>query len=326
MQKPILTVGMPTFDDYDGVFFSLQSLRMHHPEVQDRIEFLVVDNKPDSNHGRTVEKLLRSVPNGRYIAESDWQGPWVKDLVIRRANTPYALCMDGHVLLTTGSLAKLVAVYDKFEAGEPVLSDDGQELGHSDLFHGPLVYDNLHTVSTHFDLVWRGQMWGIWATDPRGRNPESPPFEIPAQGMGLFSCRTDAWTSVGGFNRRMRGFGGEEGYIHTKFRQAGRKAWCLPFLRWLHRFDRPAGVHYPLTWEAKVRNYFIGFMETGLDVTPIIDHFEKACPYASRPAILALLESVKRELQHPAPPHPVASEDVASMTRPFIPRPKHADG
>jgi Uncharacterised nucleotidyltransferase len=30
---PLLTIGMATFDDYDGVFFSIQAIRMFHPEV-----------------------------------------------------------------------------------------------------------------------------------------------------------------------------------------------------------------------------------------------------------------------------------------------------
>jgi hypothetical protein len=93
-------------------------------------------------------------------------------------------------------------------------------------------------------------MWGIWATDPRGKDPEGDPFEIPMQGLGVFSCRKGAWP---GFNPMFRGFGGEEGYIHEKFRQAGGRCLCLPWLRWTHRFGRPAGIGYSLTVEEKLR-------------------------------------------------------------------------
>lgn len=41
------------------------------------------------------------------------------------------------------------------------------------------------------------------------------------QGLGIFACRRDVWP---GFNPRLRGFGGEEGYIHEKFRRAGGPA------------------------------------------------------------------------------------------------------
>jgi hypothetical protein len=118
-------------------------------------------------------------------------------------------------------------------------------------------------------------MWGIWATDPRGTDPNGEPFEIPMQGMGVFSCRRTAWP---GFNPLFRGFGGEEGYIHEKFRQAGARCLCLPWLRWTHRFGRPAGVPYPLTVEEKLRNYVIGFAELGLDLTPVLAHFAEHLP------------------------------------------------
>jgi len=307
MSKPLLTIGMPTFDDWDGVFFSLQSLRMHHKEVADRVAFTIVDNNPGSAHGQTCKKLMRNVPNGKYIPETDWKGPWVKDLLIRTAETPYALCMDGHVLLDAGALARLVEFYEALDAGRLAPVEGDRQPNKMDLFHGPLIYDDLTAVSTHFELHWRGQMWGIWATDDRGKNPANPPFEIPAQGMGLFSCRKDAWESVGGFNRMMRGFGGEEGYIHTKFKRQGRTSWCLPFLRWLHRFDRPSGVNYTLTWENKVRNYFIGFLENGLDVEPIIQHFVR---WQSREALEQLFEATKQE---------VNMATVKQTGRPYIP-------
>ncbi|HJT33857.1 MAG TPA: DUF6171 family protein, partial [Pirellulales bacterium] len=95
-------------------------------------------------------------------------------------------------------------------------------------------------------------------------------FEIPGQGLGLFTCRKDAWL---GFNEHMRGFGGEEMYIHAKYRQAGRKNLCLPFLRWNHRFGRPRGVPFPLTRWNKARNYVLGHQEMGWPLDPVRNHF-----------------------------------------------------
>jgi hypothetical protein len=77
------------------------------------------------------------------------------------------------------------------------------------------------------------------------------PFEIPGQGLGLFTCLKDAWL---GFNEHFTGFGGEEMYIHEKYRQAGHKAICLPWLKWGHRFGRPNGMPYNPTTYHKVRN------------------------------------------------------------------------
>jgi hypothetical protein len=86
----------------------------------------------------------------------------------------------------------------------------------------------------------------------------------------MFCCRKDAWL---GFNPAFRGFGGEEGYIHEKFRQAGRRAVCAPWLRWVHRFGRPFGVSYPLQVEDRIKNYLVGHDELHLDLRPIFDHF-----------------------------------------------------
>src|SRR5262249_33041738 len=80
----------------------------------------------------------------------------------------------------------------------------------------------------------------------------------------------EAWL---GFNPRFRGFGGEEFYIHEKFRQAGRQCWCLPWLRWLHRFGRPGGVPYPNTLEDRLWDYLVGWDELGLPLAGIYEHF-----------------------------------------------------
>src|SRR6202035_215150 len=100
----------------------------------------------------------------------------------------------------------------------------------------------------------------VWGCDPRGESVDGPPFEVPMHGCGLMSCRKEAWL---GFHPRFRGFGCEEGYIHEKFRQAGGRVLCLPFLRWLHRFGRPQGVTYPLMRANRVHNYLLGRVELG---------------------------------------------------------------
>ena len=258
--QPFLTIGMPHYDDYDGAFFTLQSIRLYHPEILSDVELMVVDNNPTSKHGVELKKLMGNIPGGVYHSFEEWKGPWVKDVVFRQAKGQFVLCLDSHVLIPPGALRRLVDFYK-------------QNPSTNDFYQGPLLYDSMRAVASHFEPIWRGDMWGIWASDNRADDPDHAPFEIPMQGMGLFSCRRDAWIAVGGFNRMFSGFGGEEGYIHTKFRNAGHKTWCLPFLRWLHRFGRPGGVPYVLTWENKVRNYLIGFTELGLDTAPIIEHF-----------------------------------------------------
>ena len=36
--NPILTIGMATYDDYDGVYFTTQAIRLYHPEVTEETQ------------------------------------------------------------------------------------------------------------------------------------------------------------------------------------------------------------------------------------------------------------------------------------------------
>lgn len=253
---PELTIGMATFDDYQGVYFTIQALRLN--QDLENVELLVVDNFGDESTRSLVEGWTRG--QGRYILAKGTTGTSApRDLVWREAKGDAVLCMDCHVLLFPGAIARLKQWYRDHPTSK-------------DLYSGPLVYDDLTTFATHFEPVWREQMWGIWQGDPRGQNPESEPFTIPMQGLGLFTARRETWP---GFNPKFSGFGGEEGYIHEKYRQRGGQCWCLPWLRWVHRFNRPKGVPYRLTVDDKYRNYLIGHDELGLPLDPIFEHFSQ---------------------------------------------------
>jgi hypothetical protein len=282
-----LTIGIPTYDDYDGLYFSIQAIRMFHKEVLNDIEFVVVDNNPSGTHSKCVRELVDWVKEPiQYLPFTKYNSTIVKNKVFDLAETPYVMCMDSHVFVEPGSIKKLIDFYD-----------DGKDNGN--LLQGPLIYDDLENLSTHFDLKWSGHMWGTWATDRRGMNINGPPFEIPAQGMGLFSCRKDSWL---GFNRDFRGFGGEEGYIHEKYRKHGKKTLCVPFLRWLHRFGRPSGVPYANDLKDRFRNYMIGFSELGLDLTELKLHFKNEI---SNDYILSLEEEIKK-LNHFKTPNSIS--------------------
>lgn len=235
----------------------VDALRLYQ-DLEDT-ELLVVDNYGCEDTRQFVENWSHA----RYILATDIGGTAApRDLVFREAQAEAVLCCDSHVLFVPGVITRLKAYY----RAHPDCRD---------LIQGPLLYDDLHNISTHLEPVWRDEFWGTWATDPRGEDPEGEAFEIPMQGLGVFSCRKDAWLD---FNPRFRGFGGEEGYIHEKFRQAGQRCLCLPSLRWLHRFGRPNGVPYPLTVDDKLRNYLIGHAELGMDPVPVLRHFSGALP------------------------------------------------
>jgi hypothetical protein len=275
----LLTIGMATYDDYDGVYFSVQAIRMYHPEAAEA-EILVLDNHPEGPCAGPLKQLEKFVAGYRYVPVIRPRGTAVRDLLFREAAGEWVLSMDSHVMFAPGALGQLVEYLEANPATR-------------DLLQGPLLSDNLSTGATHFDPVWSAGMWGVWGRDARGADPSSPAFEIPMQGLGVFACRRDAWP---GLNPRLSGFGGEEGYLHEKIRRAGGRTLCLPFLRWTHRFQRPFGVRYHLSWEDRVRNYLIGFTELGLDVSPVVEHFETQL--GKEPA-RAIAERVRREMANP---------------------------
>lgn len=262
IKKPFLTIGMATFDDYDGVYFSIQAIRLNNPEILDRVEFVVIDNNPDGPCGHPLKELTSSIPNYRYIPLRSVKGTAVRERIFIEAQSDFVLCMDCHVLFVPGSLQSLISYFEKHSES-------------IDLIQGPLIHDDLKTLRSHWEPVWNKGMWGNWTHNSLADDIDADAFDIPMQGLGAFACRKAVWP---GFNTDFRGFGGEEGYIHEKFRQRGGRTLCLPAFRWLHRFARPMGVPYPIDWPNRIRNYIIGFHELSLPTAEIYDHFNDYLP------------------------------------------------
>lgn len=308
-----LTIGAATFDDFEGVFFTFQALRLANLERLDELDLVVVDNNPDSTEGEATAQFCKKA-GIRYFPERVWRSTAVRNRVFEEAAAPWALCVDPHVLLEPQTIARLLEFID----GRPVHS-----LG--DLYHGPMLYDYLgdECPATHMAPEWRAEMFGTWGHDDRGKDPDGKPFEIPMHGLGLFLSRVASWP---GFNPLFQGFGGEEGYIHEKVKQAGGRTWCLPFLRWVHRFQRPRGINYPLNVRERVRNYCIGWIETGKDPQEVLDHFREAQPQIDGEEILAdarrllAIEDPDEALAavHMPAPEPVAKKEAIPFeTRPM---------
>jgi hypothetical protein len=65
---PALTIGMATYDDFDGVYFTVQALRLYH-DLRDT-ELVVVDNF-GCPHTRD---LIRDWAGGTYVLATDVVG------------------------------------------------------------------------------------------------------------------------------------------------------------------------------------------------------------------------------------------------------------
>ncbi len=67
--EPLLTIGMATFDDFEGVFYTVQALRTYHSEFMHLTELVVVDNNPDSKDGRATKRFMEGACRtiGKYV-------------------------------------------------------------------------------------------------------------------------------------------------------------------------------------------------------------------------------------------------------------------
>lgn len=272
-----LTIGMATYDDFHGVYFSLQSLRLQHPNLD--VQYVIIDNNPNSTHGNMVEKLAQQIGGITYVKFTTKQGTSARNEIFKHAKGKYTLCMDSHVLFPPGSIESLLSHYER----------DSESM---DIISGPMLYDNLRNYTTQFEPIWGELMYGRWHSNKEACE-KGEPFEIPMMGLGAFSCRTAIWP---GFNENFRGFGGEEGYIHELFRQRGGKCLCVPGFKWLHRFGRPDGVPYSNIIADRVWNYYIGWFQLlKTDDHPFIDKItEVFSKVLSQPVVLDIKEKAKR--------------------------------
>ena len=255
--KKKLTIGSADYDDFDGIYFSMNNLRLQNQDILNDLDLLIVDNNPGSAHGKETKHFAR-VSGIRYIEETNQISTGVRNKIFELSEANFALCMDCHVIFEPQTIKKLIAFYES-------------NPNTNDLYHGPMLHDDLKSWTYYMRPEWWDHNFGAWGGHTKNVGVDEDPFEIPMHGLGMFTCRTGAWL---GFNKHFVGFGGEEGYIHQKFKKAGHKVYNLPFLRWLHRFARPNGVKYPLTLQNKIRNYLITQAELGLPLQPIVDHFK----------------------------------------------------
>jgi glycosyltransferase involved in cell wall biosynthesis len=242
------SICLPAYNNFTEVYFTVQSLRMHH-DMRDK-EIIVVDNYGKDNR---LFDFCKAKGRGvvRYEKATEKTGvSYAKNRAIEIASGEFVLCMDSHILLKQGC-------FDIDPTGD-------------DFIQGPCVSNGFEKIGREWLPVWRSGMWGTWNYVPFFELPKEP-YPIWAIGAGFFATRRASWL---GFNPKFSGFGGETGYIQEKYRKAGRRVLSYPNMQWLHFFcTQQRRVPYPLNVIDKVKNYLIGFTELGLDTEPIKRHF-----------------------------------------------------
>ncbi|NMC64080.1 MAG: glycosyltransferase family 2 protein [SAR324 cluster bacterium] len=253
-----VTLGMSTYDDFDGVYFSCQGNRLLHPILDLDGEIIVIDNNPNSSHGAATKHFCNKSKFIKYIPFTKYQGTAVRSELFNYSKSEIVICIDSHVLLAPGAIDAVVKYLSLEQTDSPIL------------VQGPRLYDNLSHCSLKWLNIWSATMLGKWAPTIPVDTIGNEAFEIENQGLGAFACRRKEWL---GLNPLFRGFGGEEGYIQRKYQLAGGKVVCIPEFKWIHRFDRPNGIPYRCNLKDRLFNYFLGAFELKLSTDSIVENF-----------------------------------------------------
>ncbi len=297
----VLTVGMATYGDSCGAYFTITGIRANHPDC----DLIVVDNAPIPDL-RTRDACLAN--GGRYHHKPNLHGTSApRDEVFRLSQTPWTMCVDSHVIFETDAIHGLILhINRKWNSSDiisgPLIQDNGEAWTHCRPTHPPawwgtwmdawihlesrIAFDalqvgakrlpvklfekgpNLPESLTNADIPDHGYKDTLRAFGCIPAAEQHDPFEIHSMGLGVFAMRTEAWP---GFNPLFNGFGGEEGYIHELVRRKGGKAICLPALRWRHWFrDGVSPVPYPHHHEHFLWNLLVSHRELGVEALPQI--------------------------------------------------------
>src|SRR5438105_2796568 len=81
-----LCVAMSTYDDFDGVYFTVQAIRMYHSDVLDALSFLIIDNHPEGAAADDLWGLAERIPNLRYVPFKGFRSTATRDLLFRIAD------------------------------------------------------------------------------------------------------------------------------------------------------------------------------------------------------------------------------------------------
>lgn len=235
----LLTIAIPTFNDYRGLSMTLQSLNMHHKGLG--FEVVVFDNYGKCERSKKAAKNAKA----RCVVDDSVQGTcFAKSRCVQESFGQFVLVIDSHVMIDTGGIARLLDFLRSLPAGC------------HDIFHGPLVSNAGDVYATELINKWSGNAWGTWHNRVKaGASLPDHPFSIWAHGCGLFCVRKSSWP---GYHPRCKGFGGEEGIIQEQYRARGGQAVCLPFLRWTHSFNDGGDISHTVKAEDKLRNNLLG--------------------------------------------------------------------
>lgn len=157
-QQPLLTIGMAHFQDFAGLWPTIQSIRLNNRPLMSQVQFLVINNSPED---QSTANAIRGLLAKTKLREHAWEPIYhelgnikgtsaSRNAIFQHAQGKYVAVMDCHLEFAPGWLQTLLNYY-------------AQNPETNDLISGTLINDSLDSFSTHFRDDWGGGMWGQWA-------------------------------------------------------------------------------------------------------------------------------------------------------------------
>ena len=133
-----LTAGLACHDDFHGVAFTIQSLKIHHALID---EFVVVDNAPGSEQGKATNVFCAKHRDVKYVPfEANGGTSHTRSEIFRQATGDAVLVSDCHVLYYPGAIGRLKQLYES--------NPDTKHL-----YSGPMVHE-MGLINTHLSDTW----------------------------------------------------------------------------------------------------------------------------------------------------------------------------
>jgi len=251
--KPRVTIGIPTYEDYTGLWATLVDLRkaIVRNNLNELVELVVCDNQPDYAGG-WIEQRVRSNYFGRYLPLKEPTSTGApRNLIMKEALGEITIVMDSHVTQYDYDQLPRVVNY--------LLDNAGDEL-----FFGVCLSDSIVDKHGKIKPVWTHWKPEFGRDGLFGRSQVSQdimnsprPVQIQHSGAGLFAARTSTFL---GFHPEQAGFGAE-GWLTLRYLEMRRKVMVIPWWRWNHCFrphgDTARGVRtpYDARWTSRGLNY-----------------------------------------------------------------------
>lgn len=248
-----LTIGIMHYGSYCSLHSTIQSIRIHHSEILNEIEFIVLDAHPtepntDILANSIISEEIVGIPV-RYIAEYRTNGTSAKRKILDYVSTPYFLYIEPSTLLVAGALIKLI---DFFE------NNKDRKFG---ILQGVEMDFSLENMITNKKFIWNNHNYGVLEYNQKISNN----ICIPVDGARTttFACRMETIKNIKLFSDYFMADSGDmdDLYCDSMIRKNNLHVGCVSFLKYnVSKNINPYGRTTHRSEFVDIHNLIYGFL------------------------------------------------------------------